>query len=256
MSEYECPQCKRVYSGVQYSQNRFCIDCEKHLTPKFIIKVTSTLPTKEIEVKIEPIHVDKDYIVNIFTLYEEFLNIRDFNSAIWLSDRKEAYKEFQSRFSKQEIVSPNALSKTYRDFLSFRKNKSWTALQRFGIKALKHLDELRELIIFLQNESILIQERINKSLGEDYYVEGIGIGILTGLLHMFNPTKYGVWNSRTIDALEKMKRKPELTSDTGHSYLLVNKELQKLATELKTDLTTIDGLMWYVSKRIDLPKPQ
>jgi len=41
-----------------------------------------------------------------------------------------------------------------------------------------------------------------------------------------------------------------LAPDLGAKYLAINKELARLGDELQTDLTTIDGLMWYVSKRL------
>lgn len=229
-----------------------------HLQPKRVRETQVRTPIKK-AVKIEILERTRDQI-NIYTLFEEFMKLRDFSCGegivcedvpTWISERKRAYKEFQKRFSEQEMGDLKTLHDNYKDFLYFRNNMSWTTLYRSGMKALNHLESLRKLLTFLQKDSVPAEERVCQGLGE-CYVEGIGIGILTGLLHMFYPDKYGVWNSRTTDTLNMIKRNPVMTSNIGHSYLLINKELKQLGEELKTDLTTIDGFMWFISKKIKI----
>ena len=82
------------------------------------------------------------------------------------------------------------------------------------------------------------------------HVKGIGKNILTALLHTLHPDRYGVWNNRTKQTLEILRRSPSPGHDLGSTYLTVNEKLLQLSKELDTDLTTIDGLMWYVSKRV------
>jgi hypothetical protein len=82
-------------------------------------------------------------------------------------------------------------------------------------------------------------------------VDGIGQSILTSLLHTFNDTKYGVWNSKTADTLKKLHRPPNEYRDVGQSYVSVNETLNTLAKELDTNLTMLDGFMWYVSEYVD-----
>jgi hypothetical protein len=50
--------------------------------------------------------------------------------------------------------------------------------------------------------------------------------------------------------LSIINRKPISSSGLGEKYTAINSELARLGKELKTDLTTVDGLMWYVSKRL------
>ena len=57
-----------------------------------------------------------------------------------------------------------------------------------------------------------------------------------------------VWNSRTVDTLRKLHRPPFPSDDLGETYKRVNNMLNSLARELNTDLTTLDGFMWFVSK--------
>jgi hypothetical protein len=258
LSEYECPKCKRVYSGTERSKSQFCPECGMYLRPKYKRETRVETSSKK-AVEIETLELTRDQ-VNVYTLFEEFMRLKDFpmgeskvgdDVPSWISDRKRAYLKFQKRFSKQVISDPQTLHDNFKAFLYFKNNFSWTTLYRSGTKALKHLKNLRSLLLFLQDESVPIQKRVDQGLGKKH-VEGIGIAILTGLLHTFFPEKYGVWNSRTTDTLNKIRRKPFLTANVGRSYLLINKELKQLAKELNTDLPTIDGFMWFISKRIKI----
>jgi hypothetical protein len=78
---------------------------------------------------------------------------------------------------------------------------SWTTLYRTGLYALSNLEKLWKLLTFLQDESIDVELRVRQGLRGKYYCYGIGRNILTAILHMFNPDKYGVWNNRTEDTL-------------------------------------------------------
>jgi len=111
-----------------------------------------------------------------------------------------------------------------------------------------------DLLSVLQNEDIDISERVYRGLKGKNKVYGIGQGILTALLHTFYNEKYGVWNSRTEKTLEILRRRPIYVSYSqyiGERYRSVNSELHQLVNELDSDLTTVDGFMWYISKFIE-----
>ncbi len=122
--------------------------------------------------------------------------------------------------------------------------------QLFTGEVLRHflnLRNCREMLIFIQDESIDIGRRVRESLDGEYKCSGIGKNIVTALLHTFNPNKYGVWNTKTDKTLKAIGRMPIMTSDIGKNYVAINEKLKALAIELKTDLATIDGFMWFVS---------
>lgn len=125
-------------------------------------------------------------------------------------------------------------------------------MYRTGLQAVQDLERLWKLIVFLQDESVQVATRVKKGLQGEYYCRGIGQNILTALLHTFNHEKYGVMNNRTEETLKMLRRKPRQAADPGRRYACVNLELLGLRDELDTELTTIDGFMWYVSKRIEL----
>ncbi len=258
-SEYECPGCHSVFSGEVYSKSAFCPNCGMHLWPK---RVKDVSPRKEAQ-EIEPIQLTRDQI-NMDTLFEEFTRLKNFNCGegivfdhvpSWIMARKKAYADFRGRFSKDKLVDWEKLRDDYQDFLHFKNNLSWTTLYRSGLKALDDLKKLWKLLVFIQDESIDVRTRVKEGLIGRYRTPGIGPNILTALLHTFNPDKYGVWNSRTIDTLDIIRRTPPRITGPGYKYELINSELKQLKNELGTDLTTIDSFMWFISKKVQIIQP-
>jgi len=168
----------------------------------------------------------------------------------WITYRRRVYKEFREKFSSDKLTSVAQLCEDYHQFLYFKNNLSWTTLYRTGLKALKEPERLWDFITFIQDETIDIKKRINKGLEGELHIDGIGKNILTALLHTLYPDKYGIWNKRTEETLEIMRRTPLKGYDLGTKYEAINERLLQLWEELDTNLTTIDGLMWYVSKRV------
>ena len=257
-SEYECRHCNRVFPGEVYSKSVFCPVCGMHLWPKRV--KSSRRHTKGTE--IEAVELTREQI-NMDTLFEEFWRLKDFSCGegivfddvpSWIMARKKAYVVFREKFGRDKLVDWEKLSDDYRDFLYFKNNYSWTTLYRTGLKPLSNLKRLWNLLLFIQDETISVRRRVRGGLIGRYHCEGIGRNILTGLLHTFNPDKYGVWNSRTEHTLALIRRKPRSTSDPGYAYQLINRELIQLKEELDTDLTTIDSFMWFISKKVQIIK--
>jgi hypothetical protein len=254
--EYECRKCNKVFCIEEYSKSVFCPSCGSHLWPKY---VKGTHPRKK-ETGIEPVPLTRDQI-NVHTLFAEFLQLHDFKCGegitlddvpLWIAARRKAYAEFREKFSQDKLVDWEKLGEDFRQFLYFKNNLSWTTLYRSGLKALSDLERLWKLLTFIQDESVDVEVRIRQGLQGAYYCQGIGRNILTALLHTFNPDKYGVWNSRTEDTLKIIRRTPRPIFDAGKKYRAINDELTQLSAELDTDLTTIDGFMWFISKRVKI----
>jgi hypothetical protein len=231
-----------------------------HLWPKRVktARVGAIARARAKAEEIETSELTRDQI-NVDTIFDEFQRLKNFscgegvvfdNVPSWIIDRKKAYAVFRDKFSREKLVDWEKLHDDYRDFLYFKNNLSWTTLYRSGLKALNDLQKLWKLLIFIQDESIDVGTRVREGLVGRYYCQGIGPNILTALLHTFNPDKYGVWNSRTADTLNIIRRAPRAATNLGHRYRLINNELDQLKKELNTDLTTIDSFMWFISKRI------
>lgn len=255
-AEYECHKCNRVFSGEERRKSVFCPFCGMHLWPKYVKGERQ----REKLGGIERVRLTPDQI-NLDTLFEEFMRLKDFNCGegvyfedvpSWILARKEAYTDFRERFRQDKLVDWDKLREDFRDFLYFKNNKSWTTLYRSGLEALSYLEKLWKLLIFLQDETVDVRVRVKEGLLGKYYCRGIGVNILTALLHTFSPEKYGVWNSRTKDTLDLIRRTPKPASDPGHKYELINNELLQLRDELHTELTTVDSFMWFISKKVQV----
>ncbi len=168
----------------------------------------------------------------------------------WIFARKQVYVDFRKRFSLEKLLDFDYLSRVFKDWLLFRNNLSWSTFQRTGCQALERPARLAELIILLRDDELDVGTRVKRGLMGKEKVIGIGQGILTALLHTFFDDKYCVWNSRTQDALRILRRPPRSHSDIGKTYEAVNTKLHELARELETDLTTIDGFMWFISEHV------
>jgi len=234
----------------------FCPNCGTHLWPKRVKGVRTRAKGKEIE----PVQLTREQI-NMDTLFEEFWRLEDFNCGegivfddvtSWLMNRNKAYAVFREKFSRDKLIDWEKLHEDFRDFLYFKNNYSWTTLYRSGLRALDNLKRLWKLLTFIQDESTNIRTRVREGLVGKYHCLGIGPNILTAILHVFYTNKYGVWNSRTLDTLNLIRRTPPPTSDPGKKYQLINNELLQLTKELNTDLTTIDSFMWFISKKIQI----
>ena len=168
----------------------------------------------------------------------------------WIFARKQAYTEYSEKLSPDKLHDLGRILRDFEDWLLFKNNLSWTTFQRTGYQALKKPERLAVLLFLLQNEELDVGERVRSGLKGEKKVNGIGQGILTALLHTFYNKKYCVWNSRRKDTLEILRRPPKTYSDIGRKYKEVNNKLHELAEELNTDLTAIDGFMWFISKHV------
>jgi hypothetical protein len=166
----------------------------------------------------------------------------------WIEERKETYEIYRRKFSRMQIkyITENE----FHYFLTFKGNKSWTNLPRRCKGVTQEMRKLKHVLGYLQDESILVEDRLNTVLrGGKFHITGFGKNLATGLLHVFDWRKYGVWNNRSQKVLTQMRRLPYISySNLGQSYGRFNSELQKLARELETDLAHLDGFLWWLDE--------
>lgn len=250
--EFECRKCGKVVSYSQYDKNKFCPDCDTRLQEKIkIISEKTGKDNKNIELKKENINLD-----SLFFKFKKYspVYVGDgivFRSVdVWISAKKSAYENFRKRFSIEKLLDFDYLKRNFKNWLLFRNNLSWTTLHRTGYKALEDPEHLAKLIMLLQNEDLDVGVRVRRGLKGEEKVIGIGPGILTGLLHTFFDDKYCVWNRRTKETLEILRRSPTSYRDIGYTYKAVNEKLHEMSNDLNTDLATIDGFMWFISKHV------
>jgi len=255
VAEFECSKCGLTISIEQYEKSKFCPECGTFLRAKRL-----KIDRRIISTDLKPKEIKRED-VNVESLFYEYLHLSPIDAGgvrfkdvnYWVSARKRAYKEYRNKFSPNKLHDLGRVKKDFKEWLLFKNNLSWTTFQRTGYFALRNPELLADLLFLLQDEEIDVSTRVYMGLRGKEKVYGIGQGILTALLHTFFDNKYGVWNSRTKDTLEILRRTPISLSEhlhVGQVYKRVNIELITLTRELKTNLTTLDGFMWYISKYV------
>ena len=140
--------------------------------------------------------------------------------------------------------NPSLLSKQdYLDFLSFQHNHHWTGLERLGRLAADDMDNLRDALTTLVDETLPLSERFDIALN---MLHGVSAGTLTPVLLLAFPNRYGVWNGTSEPEMRERGYWPafERGSSPGEKYERINAALLDLAEDLDIDLWTLDALWW------------
>ncbi|KKM98426.1 hypothetical protein LCGC14_1158150, partial [marine sediment metagenome] len=134
---------------------------------------------------------------------------KTFKRREWIKKRKKAQEKYKNLFNFENI--DKLTEEDFSEFLNFKNNLSWTGLHRHKTKILSDIEKLKKTLKYLVNEKIPIDDRINNVVKRNttVHIEGMGIAIVTAILHINNPEKYGVWNSTSYSALDKIERLPE-----------------------------------------------
>ena len=81
------------------------------------------------------------------------------------------------------------------------------------------------------------------------FLAGLGRALITGILQVTYPERYGVLNNVAERALKHLRLWPQGIENASEAevYEVVNHLLLRLASELGTDLWTLDYLWWYLA---------
>lgn len=141
----------------------------------------------------------------------------------------------------------------FKSFLLFKNNQHWDSLHRQGNWITNDMSLLKKAIKLLVNENILLRTRLNQlrpSKGEPM-VKGLGRAVITAILQIVNPDKYGVLNNTAEAGMKELGLWPDFArpSTFGQRYETVNQVLLETASKLDIDLWTLDMLWW----RVEIP---
>lgn len=167
----------------------------------------------------------------------------------------------QIRDAKQQVVTKygevfsheNVGSLTrqdFCDFLLFKNNQHWGSLFRQKNQMTADMEQLRKAVSLLVDESISIKERLDilRPVSADPMVSGLGRAVITAILHVVYPDRYGVLNGTAEAGMKLLGVWPEFPrgSTFGDKYAIVNSVLLEIASEMQIDLWTLDMLWWRV----------
>ena len=155
----------------------------------------------------------------------------------------------------QPILAKTNLKKLtaeqFKSFLLFKNNRHWKAIHRQANQIVADMPALRKAFGILLDEQKPLVDRLKKlrPKGKDPLVKGLARSVITPILLVAHPKKYGVLNQVAEDGMKQLGVWPALErgSDFAGKYVAVNKVLNELASELGIDLWTLDALWWRVA---------
>jgi len=112
------------------------------------------------------------------------------------------------------------------------------------------MGKLREALRLLLDESIDIKTRLDRlrPYNIDPMVKGLGRAVITAILQIMYPDKYGILNNTAETVMKQLKLCPVLPrgASFGEKYKDFNDVLIEATQVLKIDLWTLDMLWWGV----------
>jgi len=170
-----------------------------------------------------------------------------------ISHKQAVLKRYQQVFNPQRI---HLLSKKeFEDFLLYRNNHHWTDLHRVRKYMTENMALLRKALAMLLDESHPVRERLNlirpeRYWGEHSMVSHLGTPVLTAILMVVYPEKYGVWNNTSDEGLQIVRLWDSRweVDPAGDVYEEMNQIYLQLCHYLKIDLWTLDALWWVLKK--------
>ncbi len=144
----------------------------------------------------------------------------------------------------------NLTSEDFKSFLLFKNNQHWDSLHRQSGWMTADMAKLKDALGLLLDEKLPIKTRLNRlrpSKGEPM-VRGLGRAVITAILQVMHPDKYGVLNNPAEKGMKKTKLWPEFprSASFGDKYEIVNNVLVEVAHSAGADLWTLDMLWWRV----------
>lgn len=169
-------------------------------------------------------------------------------------DRKNEENEVIERYG--SMFNPNNLdSLTKEDFKSFllmKNNKHWEGIHRQGNMITQDMGKLKKALKILLNEEVPIEKRLNILIPKNKanFIKGLHRSVVTPIMMVVYPDKYGVYNRRSDEGLTKVGLMPKHGKGAAFSkkYIEINKILNSFASENNMSLFELDSVWWRVTE--------
>jgi hypothetical protein len=175
----------------------------------------------------------------------------DWNAAQILKARDRVLARYGPVFSAEHIGDLDR--ETFLGFLRFENNRHWSGLHRHGNRMTADMPQLREALALLVDESLPPATRLDRLRppGGRPLVPYLGRAVITAILQVVHPGKYGILNNTAEAGLRQVGLWPKglSTAPFSKQYEAVNSVLLRLAAALRIDLWTLDTLWWRLTLR-------
>lgn len=179
-----------------------------------------------------------------------------------IKETKEEFENIERKNEENEVIdkygsmfNPNKLdSLTKEDFKSFllmKNNKHWEGIHRQGNMITQDMGKLKRALKILLNEEVSIEKRLNILIPRNKanYIKGLHRSVVTPIMMVVYPSKYGVYNRRSDEGLTKVGLMPKHGKGVAFSrkYIEINKVLNGLALKNNMSLFELDSVWWRVT---------
>ncbi len=141
----------------------------------------------------------------------------------------------------------------FEDFLKYENNMRWRGIERNRSRVTGDPALLRAALRLLLDEERTLTDRLNWlwPFRAPLPMPGMGPALISPILHVAHPDRYGVWNSGTTWGLSCLALLPDRQPEPGRGtrYAMINATLVQLADEVDVDLWTLELLLQHVSQR-------
>lgn len=171
------------------------------------------------------------------------------NSPWWIESGEKTLDKYGQIFNRANL--DELTKEDFKSFLLIKNNLHWEGIHRQGNLITSDMEKLKGFLKLLLDENIPIKERLQKLFDKkgNYSIKGLGKAVVTPIMLIVYPDKYGVWNSRSEAALTKLNLFPRFTSGDSFAgkYLKINSVLLELASKYQISLWNLDGVLGEIS---------
>jgi len=178
------------------------------------------------------------------------------NDRWWNESEAKVLEKYGPVFHASNI---DALTKeTFQSFLLIKNNFHWEGIHRQQNLITSDMAKLQKALKTLLDETKPLKDRLDFLFPRSgsNYIKGLGKAVITPILLVAYPQKYGVWNAKSQEALKKLKLFPSFNSRDHFSvkYLKVNQVFLDLSEKYSVSLWQIDGVLGEIAGNSPFPQ--
>lgn len=174
----------------------------------------------------------------------------EFQDPTRLAEEKEVIEKYGQMFHPDNL--DNLTKEGFKSFLLIKNNRHWEGIHRQENLITSDMNRLRRGLKVLLDESKPIKDRLDKIFPKNKpsYIKGLGRAIVTPILLVVYPEKYGAYNRRSAEGLKKVGLEPKLKRGASFAerYMAINDVLKRLAAENEMTLFQFDSVWWRVTE--------
>ena len=177
------------------------------------------------------------------------------NDRWWIDSERKVLDRYGALFNPKNLK--NLTKEGFQSFLLIKNNYHWEGIHRQQGLITSDMQKLKKALATLLNESKAIQARLDFLFpkGSENYIKGLGKAVVTPILIVAYPKKYGVWNQKSEVALKKLGLFPEFQRGDAFSdkYIKVNQVLNDLKEKYAISLWQLDGVLGTIASNSPFP---